>query len=431
MHKPTTLHEWLAYIEALHPKSIAMGLERVAMVAKRLGLQPSFNIITVAGTNGKGSVCAMFTQIYTEAGYRVGTYSSPHLIHYHERVKINQQPVSDQALCDAFTAVEGARGDTALTYFEMGTLAAIWLFMQHNIDVAILEVGMGGRLDAVNIFDADCALLTNVDLDHMEFLGDTRELIGAEKAGVYRAGQLSICGDLSPPQSVLAHARQIGTELKLIQQDFHIIKQNGDWLYADELGRLQLPKLSLVGDFQVLNAASVLYAVRAMQTQLPVDEATMLNALANVQLLGRFQFLHRHPDVIVDVAHNPHAARSLKDNILNMRSQGKVLGVFSMLADKDIASVVACLKDCFDAWYIAPIVHPRAASLSQMQALLTAQAVVQPVYSHVSLDDAMLAACKNLSKDDKIVIFGSFFTVANALTFWQTSTGQIHFVNKA
>jgi len=424
--RPVSVDDWLAYIEALHPKTIAMGLERVSAVAKRLSLSPTFKIITVAGTNGKGSTCAMLTQIYTDAGYRVGTYTSPHLIRYHERVKVNNQPISDDDLCAAFSAVENARAEIELTYFEMGTLAAVWHFMQMKLDVVILEVGLGGRLDAVNLFDADCAIVTNVDLDHMEYLGDTRELIGFEKAGVYRQQQISICGDVLPPSTLVKHAAQIGTNLKLAGVDFSMSCIADEWFYHEAELTLPMPKFALIGDFQMQNAASVIYAVRALQSIFPVDHALMLRSLSSVQLLGRFQYLHYQPDVIVDVAHNPHAAISLKQNIQHLQQNGRVIAVFAMLADKDIAGVVDILKGHVDEWHISAINHPRAASVKQMQAILLEQGVCQPVFTYAKLEEALNSACKNIAKNDKIIAFGSFFTVANILEYWQLSKDSLN-----
>jgi dihydrofolate synthase / folylpolyglutamate synthase len=424
--KPVTVDDWLAYIEALHPKSIAMGLERVSVVAKRLALTPTFKIITVAGTNGKGSTCAMLTKIYADAGYQVGTYTSPHLISYHERVKVNNKPISDADLCAAFAAVEDARAEIELTYFEMGTLAAVWHFLQTKLDVVVLEVGLGGRLDAVNIFDADCAILTNVDLDHMEYLGDTRELIGAEKAGVYRQNQISICGDIDPPSTLVGYAKKIGANLKLAGVDFAVSYVDGAWLYRDAEVKLALPKFALVGDFQVQNAASVIYAVRALHQALPVNDNSILDSLASVQLLGRFQYLHHNPDIIVDVAHNPHAALSLKQNIEQVRHTGKVVAVFAMLADKDIARVVDILKGHIDVWHISQIQHPRAATVEHIKAILLEQGVSQPIYTYVKLEDALSSSCKNISKNDKIIAFGSFFTVASILEFWQVSKDRLN-----
>jgi dihydrofolate synthase/folylpolyglutamate synthase len=417
--KPKTLNEWLAYIEALHPKSIAMGLERVSTVASRLALKPRFKVITVAGTNGKGSTCAMLSHIYINAGYQVGIYTSPHLLRYNERVHINNQEISDQALCVAFQAVEDARKEVELTYFEMGTLAAMWHFMQLNLDVVILEVGLGGRLDAVNIFDADCAIVTNVDLDHMEYLGDTREKIGLEKAGVYRSNQISICGDHSPPNSLLSYATSIGTDLKLANHDFHVkFKYNG-WAYSDQNGDLVFPELTLMGSFQVDNAASVIYAIRALASSLPVPDQVIVDTLPKVQLIGRFQYLHHRPDVIVDVAHNPQAALSLSESLKKIEISSshsfQWIAVFAMLADKDIASVVNLLKNQVDVWYIAAIDHPRAASIDMLKSILLENGVSVPILAFSKVEDALNMAYKNMTKNDKIIVFGSFFTVAAAL----------------
>ena len=258
MSLPADLPGWLSYIEALHPKSIVMGLDRVEEVRQRLNLYPTFPIITVAGTNGKGSTCAMLERIYHEAGYRVVSYSSPHLLRYNERVKVDCLEASDQALCSAFAAVEAARLTTPLTYFEFGTLAAMWHFMQADIDIAILEVGLGGRLDAVNIFDPDCVIVTSIDLDHMDFLGNSRESIGYEKAGVFRRGVVAICGDPNPPDSLLRHATEVGADLRQIQRDFGFEAYSNDWTYFSGVTKLaQLPTPALTGGFQLYNAACV------------------------------------------------------------------------------------------------------------------------------------------------------------------------------
>jgi dihydrofolate synthase / folylpolyglutamate synthase len=419
LHKPKTLNDWLAYIEALHPKSIEMGLERVSIVANRLKLKPHFKIITVAGTNGKGSSCAMLAQIYANAGYQVGCYGSPHLLRYNERVRVNNQDVDDVGLCLAFQAVEEARAEIELTYFEMGTLAAMWHFMQLALDVVILEVGLGGRLDAVNIFDADCAIVTNVDMDHMDYLGDTREKIGAEKAGVYRAQQVSICGDAEPPVSLIAYAQSIGANLRLAYVDYQVKLEQSGWCYSDAQGELHLPLLSLIGDFQRNNAASVIYAVRSMHSSLPVSDAMITETLPKVELLGRFQYLQHQPDVIVDVAHNPQAAQSLSNTLEGITHSSaptsKLIAVFAMLSDKDIASVVNLLKPQIDAWYVAGIDHPRAASVDMLQNILLENAVIAPILTFSRVEQALLAAYKIAAKNDKIIVFGSFFTVAAAL----------------
>lgn len=423
--KPQSVNEWLAYIEALHPKAIAMGLERVSIVAKRLALFEQYTrpiIITVAGTNGKGSTCAMLERIYKETGYRVGCYTSPHLLRYQERVRVQCSEISDQALCNAFDAVESAREAVELTYFEMGTLAALWHFSQQQLDILVLEVGLGGRLDAVNILDADCAIVTNVDLDHMDYLGDTREKIGLEKAGVYRPNQIAICGDRDPPQSLVEFAHNVGADLSCIQQAYSVKVEEEGWCYHDSKGSLRFPELSLKGAFQRDNAATVIYAIRALSNVLPITDAVMQRVLPQVKLTGRFQYLHHSPDVIVDVAHNPQAAHSLSENLeelqQHMPNKGRLIAVFAMLADKDINAVVHILKHQIDMWHVAEISHPRAAKLDDLLQILHDTKVESPIQAHADIASALSVAFKTMTKNDKIIIFGSFFTVAAALDHW-------------
>ncbi len=414
---PVTLDQWLAYIEALHPKTIAMGLERVKQVADRLALNPTFPIITIAGTNGKGSSCAMLEAIYAQCGYRVGSYTSPHLLRYNERVRVNQQEISDEALCRAFAAVEASRDDIQLTYFEMGTLAAMWHFVQIGLDVAILEVGMGGRLDAVNVFEPACAIVTSVDLDHMEYLGDTREKIGFEKAGVYRAGKLAICGDENPPNSLTAFAQKIGANLQLIGRDFRVEKntqndQNQGWQYLSENFSINLPNLALHGDFQLSNAACVICAVQYLREKLPALQANIHAALRAVTLTGRFYRIKDNPNIIVDVAHNPQAAQSLAHNLQNTPCNGRTLAVFAMLADKDIAGVIHELEPHISAWYLAGIHNARGAKAADLQRHLDNKAQVK-LFENVA--SALQTACKDAAKNDRIIVFGSFYSVAAAM----------------
>ena len=413
---PNSVAGWLAYIESLHPKSIEMGLSRVQAVAERLQLRTPFTVITVGGTNGKGSTCAMLERIYSQSGYRVGCYTSPHLVHYQERVRFNGVAIDDAVLCQAFAAVEQARAEISLTYFEMGTLAALWAFEQVPLDVVILEVGLGGRLDAVNIIDADCAIVTNVDLDHMEFLGDTREAIGQEKAGIYRRQQVSICGDLQPPSTVLAYADTRGIDLKRFGVDYFIEPHAANAEYRDGAGTLAVHALKLYGAYQWHNAANVIYAVRALNARLPVQSDVLLQAISDTEVAGRFQRWRTQPDVILDVAHNPHAARALRANLQQLRQQGgRILAVFSMLSDKDIASVVQILHAHIDAWAVAPIQHPRAASVAQLVACIRAAAPNAALNEYADLPQALCALEKISTKNDKIIVFGSFFTVAAVL----------------
>jgi len=413
--KPKTLTQWLAYIEALHPKSIAMGLARVKDVAERLALSPTFPIISIAGTNGKGSTCAMLESIYLDAGYRVGTYVSPHLKHYNERVRVNHQAVSDAALCEAFSAIEAARGDVVLTYFEMGTLAAMWCFEQANLDIAILEVGMGGRLDAVNVFEPACAIVTSVDLDHMDYLGDTREKVGFEKAGIYRAHKPAICGDTNPPKTVLDYAEQIQADLHLINRDFSVNKHADGWQYKTNKQTLTLPNLALQGDFQLHNAACAIRAVEQLNDQLPVPFDGIGEALKTVTLVGRFYQFSEQPDIILDVAHNPQAAESLANNLTSKPCKGRTLGVFAMLADKDIAHVVSALSPHISTWYLADTHNARGATAQDLAMYLQAQAEKGLTKQFKNVADALRSACIDADKNDRIIVFGSFYTVADAI----------------
>ena len=413
--KPNTVTGWLAYIEALHPKSIAMGLDRVKTVADKLQLNPKSPIITVAGTNGKGSVCAMLSQIYVQAGFSVGCYTSPHLLRYNERVCINNQTISDDDLCNAFAAVEAARGDVALTYFEMGTLAAMWHFCRANLDVLVLEVGLGGRLDAVNIFEPSCAIVTTIDLDHMEYLGDTREKIGFEKAGVFRANKLAICGDENPPVSLLDYAKKIGANLQLINRDFTAKKTVQGWQYSAGDTQLQLPNLGLAGDFQLNNAACAVHTVQHLNDILPIPQANIHAALRVVKLTGRFQKIHSQPEILVDVAHNPHAAKSLAHNLQTTPCSGRTLAVFAMLADKDVEGVIRELTREIDAWYLADNHSPRGAKARDLQKVLLKHAKKSPIQLFVDVGAAIDAAYKNAAKNDRIIVFGSFYTVADAI----------------
>jgi dihydrofolate synthase/folylpolyglutamate synthase len=413
--KARTVTDWLAYIEALHPKAIAMGLDRVKSVADKLDLNPTFPIVTVAGTNGKGSVCAMLSHIYTQSGYRVGCYTSPHLHRYNERVTVNLLPISDDDLCEAFAAVEAARGEVQLTYFEMGTLAAMWHFCRQQLDVCILEVGLGGRLDAVNVFEPSCAIVTTIDLDHMEFLGDTREKIGYEKAGIFRANKPAICGDTPPPQSLLDFAEKIGANLQLIHRDFQMQKTPQGWQYSDNNNVFFLPALGLSGEFQLANAACAICAVQHLNKTLPALQVNIHAALGAVTLTGRFQQLQMNPQIIVDVAHNPQAAKSLAHNLQHAPCAGRTLAVFAMLADKDIEGVIRAVAADIDAWYVADIHNARGAKAVHVQTILHQYAQQKSVHVYADVQTALAAACKDAAKNDRIIAFGSFYTVADAI----------------
>ena len=421
MTTPKNLSAWLEYIQALHTKPIAMGLDRVAKVAKNLKLIPSFPIITVAGTNGKGSTCAMLESIYHEVGYQVGCYTSPHLLRYNERVRVACTEVTDEALCVAFAAVENARGEVALTYFEISTLAAVWHFMQSDLDLAILEVGLGGRLDAVNIFEPNCTIVTSIDIDHIDFLGGTRELIGYEKAGIYRQNIPAIIGDVEPPLSLLQYAQAINADLRCIGPDFTGIKTTIGWDFkSNNIGLIHLPLPALVGDFQLNNAACAIEAVQCLQEALPVKQSDIAQGLQVVKLTGRFQKISTKPEVIVDVAHNPQAAIALAKNLASTICSGKTIAVFAMLADKDIQGVIDALIKEIDAWYIADTQTARGASSSMLNDVIR-QVSIEKQYQQpqvklfTSTLQAYKQACFDVNENDRIIVFGSFFTVADVL----------------
>jgi dihydrofolate synthase/folylpolyglutamate synthase len=417
---PRTLADWLAYLETLHPKAIAMGLERVADVAARLSITIAPPVITVAGTNGKGSTCAMLESMFRHAGFRTGLYMSPHLMRFNERVRIDGAEASDAALVAAFEVVEAARtaaGPTPLTYFEFSTLAALHCFSSERLDVLILEVGLGGRLDAVNVVDADVAVVTTIDLDHTDYLGPTREDIGREKAGIFRAGRRAICGDPDPPHALVERAEAIGAPLWRIGRDYRYAAQATQWRYDGPAGsRYGLPLPALRGRHQLGNAATALAAIDALRERLPVPAGAIRDGLVHVELAGRFQVLPGRPTIVLDVAHNPHAAHVLADTLFTMGFHPRTFAVFGMLADKDIEGVVRALAPRIDAWYVAPLPGPRGAPIARIRsALETAGVPAAAVRAHADVAHAFDAARGDANDTDRIAAFGSFLTVAAAL----------------
>ena len=409
--EPETLGQWLEYIERLHPKTIALGLERVDRVRQALRLEPAFPIITVGGTNGKGSVCAMLEAILHHAGYRVGCYTSPHLLRYNERVRLSWAEATDADLVAAFSAVERARGDVPLTYFEFGTLAAVGLFAARGVDVAVLEVGLGGRLDAVNVFDTDCAVITTVDIDHVDYLGADREAIGFEKAGIFRRGRPAVCADDEPPATLVRHAEDIGARLLRIGQDFDATAQGVQWLYRGPRGRRSaLPHPGLRGVCQLGNAAAAIAALDCLRERLPVAMNDIRSGLLRAENPGRFQVLPGRPAVVLDVAHNPQAVRALAASLAAMRHAGRTLAVFAMLRDKDVSGVIAAIKAHVDHWFVAGLPGPRGASAAQLLQSLTAAAA--PATECADSADAYMQACDMATENDRILVFGSFYTVA-------------------
>ena len=414
MSPPSTLAEWLAYLETLHPKAIALGLDRVQSVASRLAATPTCPVVTVGGTNGKGSTCALLEQMLRADGYRVAMYSSPHLLRYNERVRIAGAEASDAALSEAFAAVEAARRDTPLTYFEFGTLGALWLFARASLDALILEVGLGGRLDAVNVVDADVAIVTTIAIDHVDYLGSTREAIGREKAGIFRAGRPAICADRDPPATLVAHAGAIGARLQRIGRDYGYTAHDAQWDYWGPGGaRHSLPHPALRGDVQLANAATALCATDALVDRLPLSMGAVRAALVGIELPGRFQVLPGRPVTVLDVAHNAQAARALAHNLGAMGFHPRTIAVFGIMADKDVDAVIAALLPRVDRWMVATLPAPRGSTAAALAGRLGAAGVASDaVRAYVDPAAAYRAAREEATEADRIIVFGSFLTVA-------------------
>lgn len=413
--RPQTLSDWLGYIEQQHPATIDMGLDRVRTVAQAMGLgAPAERSIVVGGTNGKGSTVAFIEAIARAAGWKVGAYTSPHLLRYNERVRIDGQDASDEALMAAFNAIEDARGDTTLTYFEYGTLAALQLFSQAGLDLAVLEVGLGGRLDAVNIVDGDVAVITTVDIDHSDWLGEDREAIGTEKAGIIRGWKPVILGEIDPPSSVLARAYLVGANAIRGGSDFFAEAIDGErWRWRDVGFRIELPQPALRGPIQRANAATAIAALRALDRPLP--RTAFIEGVAAARIRGRLQAFDRDGvEVLVDVGHNPQAARELATALKASRVTGDTIAVFAALQDKDAAGVVDALADQVQQWHLAGLEGARAQSAGELQARLagTAAAAATP---HASVVDALQHALTQAKAGDRVLVFGSFHTAAQAL----------------
>ncbi|QJE01142.1 bifunctional tetrahydrofolate synthase/dihydrofolate synthase [Massilia forsythiae] len=426
---PTTLPDWLALLESRHAEThIDMGLDRVRLVKERMALQFDCPVIMVAGTNGKGSTCAMLESILLHAGYRVGLYIKPHFLDFNERARINGDMAPDEALVASFEVVEAQRGDIDLTYFEFTTLAIMHLISKAGVDVAILEVGLGGRLDAVNVVDADVAIVTSIDIDHQDYLGDTREQIGFEKAGIFRPGKAAICSDPLPPQTLIDHADSIGADLWLLGRDFNYAGDKQQWAYGGRGQRRNaLAYPALRGANQLLNASAALAALESLRTTLPVGAQEVRTGLALVELPGRFQVLAGQPTTVLDVAHNPHAAATLAQNLGNMGFHRFTYAVFGIMQDKDIDAVIAHMAPHVDHWCVAALPSPRSADPAALAAKLEekrpagAKADEFSVKVFADPGAAFADATKRAGQDDRIVVFGSFYTVAGVMAARKSS----------
>lgn len=412
-----TLDKWLKWQESLHFTAIELGLERCRRVANNMGLlKPNYTVISVAGTNGKGSSVTMLDLILRDAGYRVGRYLSPHLLQYNERISIDGRTVNDDELCESFDRIDRARGDISLTYFEFGTLAALDLFRQHRVEIALLEVGLGGRLDAVNILDADAALISSIDLDHQQWLGDNRESIGREKAGIFRNKSPAVCSDPNPPQSIIDCAMALGTPLQIAGDDFSYVIDGDTWEWQCETATYsRLPRPMQYSDFQLQNAAGVLMLLETIKQEFPVDLKHINTGLSNFRLNGRMQMLPGKIQMILDVAHNRQAVKALITNLRSIPCMGKTHVLVGMLKDKDHATILAELNQVADSWSLVSLEEERGCQAEELVETLKQLKINDNVEIYSDVKSALTILNQKTCPGDRIVITGSFLTVGAAL----------------
>ncbi len=423
MARFNSLQAWLNWQEQFHPRLIDLGLERVTEVFNKL--HPVYTkplTIIVGGTNGKGSCIAFLEAIYKAQGYKVGAYTSPEIIHYRERIKINGKAVSDEMICEAFARIDSVRSDVSLSYFEFGTLAAIDIFVRANLDIQLLEVGLGGRLDAVNIIDADVSLISSICIDHVDWLGGTREAIGLEKAGIFRANKPAIIGDNNPPSSLINAGKEKQTLLRCINQDFNYQLNTKEWHWQSPTQNyIHLPKPALKGQHQFNNASSVLMAITELQPYLAVNKKAIEQGLKNTRLLGRFQLIEGKLPILLDVGHNPQAVEMLADYLTTYFKNKKIHAIFAIMKDKDISAIIDIMSHVVSDWFISPIKNPRAVSKTILQELFIQKNISNVVFGFQDFKAAFTAAKQNAKKDELILIFGSFFLVSEYLAEFENN----------
>ena len=416
----STLKDWLSWQETLHPNEIELGLERVKKVFSALHTEvPAFKVITIAGTNGKGSSVSMLQSILIDAGYRVGAYTSPHIFHYNERVCLNGVPVEDSAFINSFERIDRARGETSLTYFEFGTLAALDIFYQSQLDIVLLEVGLGGRLDAVNIIDPDVALITSIDIDHTAWLGETREMIAAEKAGIMRRSGPVVFSGTDIPDAIRFSAETMGAQLHVLNEDFYYAKTTSGWSWHDnETHSVALPVPALFGAHQLQNAAGIIKVLKCLADVYPVNNQSIRQGLLKAHLRGRFEVTPATTTLaerVFDVAHNSQAIKQLSENLLSRPVKGKTVVVIAMLADKECADAIITLLPVVDLWFCGSIATSRGLSAEQLAERLLSSIDSNRIRTFEHVAEAYMAACDNTNNEDRIVITGSFITVAEVL----------------
>lgn len=416
-----SVEEWLKWQEGLHAQGIELGLDRCSKVAHDMELlSPKFITVSVAGTNGKGSSIEIIAAILKDSFYKVGCYTSPHLIKYNERIRINGVQVTDQMLCESFNRIDNVRKNISLTYFEFGTLAALDIFHQVGIDIALFEVGLGGRLDAVNCIDANIALITSIDLDHIEWLGTDRESIAYEKAGIFRDNQSAVCSDLNPPMALFEHAKKVGTILHTIDKDFHYQLFQDSWSWqCNDIAYLDLPCPSQYNVCQVQNAAGALMVLYLLRDRVNIDITLIKQGLQSFNIAARFQMIAQEKRIILDVAHNNQAAENLMNNLKRLPSQGKIHLIIGMLKEKDHAGFLSRLIDITDYWYTLTISTPRGSNSRVLKKKLLDLGVTVPISEHANISDAFSRVDAHFQLHDTIVVTGSFISVGKAIKYLQ------------
>lgn len=414
-----TLEQWLSFIEHLHSKSIDMGLERMNQMIRKMNIKFDIPVFTVGGTNGKGSICSYLEHILEAQGYKVGVHTSPHLLRFNERAKINGKYVEDEEFIKYFEAVEKARGELTLSYFEYTLLAILKLFQEKDLDAVILEIGLGGRLDAVNTVEPTVSIIASIGIDHTAFLGNTREEIAWDKAHIYRPNKPAICGDKNPPDTLISYAEDIGARLEVNGKDFEGIKTGAhSWNYSGPNWKLiDLPLPSMKGVYQINNASAALAALEAVEGQIIVDRSSIEEGLKKALLSGRFQKIQGNPEIIVDVGHNPHAAVQLAETLKANPIQGKTYAVFGMLSDKDRQKVCALMAPCASRWFLADLPGPRGGRAEELKEFLVQEGTPEAdIRIFTSVREGLQNALKTAQSTDRILVFGSFVTVSEALT---------------
>lgn len=412
-----SLAYWLSRIDSIHHNEIDLGLERLSQVVEKMSLYPSCPVITVGGTNGKGSTCAMLESIYSRAGYRVGLFTSPHLIRFNERIRVDDKEVSDDMIVSSFEEVDLAREGVSLTYFEYAFVAALNIFLQQRVDLVILEVGLGGRLDAANVLDPICAIVTNVGLDHLEYLGDTREKIGFEKAAIFRGGEAySICGDEDPPESLFSAVSNIGGVLQLISRDFGFVRESTGWTFWSTNGlRMNLSFPLMQGEHQLINASLAIEAATLLKRQLPIDASSIREGLLVAERMGRFQVLPSRPLVVLDVAHNVDSVTSLVDELNRAAFKGKTRVVFAVMADKQFEEMLDLLVSVADKLFVCGLEATRSAHPDDVIKKISTNVNIGKMSSCKSVGYAIDKLLEISDPNDRIIVCGSFFTVSAAL----------------